>query len=364
MTNNNMRVISILSAAIFLVSCDSGSKSPASETPGTDTVPAFILKADTARKTVELPAELLPYEQAVLFARVEGFVRSMKADLGDNVKKGQVLAVIEAPEVSSRFAESEATLLSAKAKWASSRDNFERLYRASKAETPGIVAPADLERSRQQMLADSAGYEAAARQSQAYKAVSGYLHITAPFDGVITARNADPGTLVGSGAMLFTIQNNRTLRLRAAVPEVYVNTAASLKEVAFTVDAWPTQQFTATLTRKSGAIDPATRTELWEFKVDNSRQLLKAGAFAYVKISMERQGISYVVPAPAIATTQERKFVIVVKHGEAQWVDVRQGMVTNKGVEVFGNLNEGDTVLVKGTDERKPGTSAHWKVQR
>ncbi|WP_158618132.1 efflux RND transporter periplasmic adaptor subunit [Chitinophaga lutea] len=364
MRNSNMRFISFLAAGSMLAACN-GNRQPAADKQATvtDTVAVFILQPDTARKNVELPAELIPYEQAALYARVQGFVKTMKADLGDQVKKGQTLAVIEAPEVNSRFAESEASLQSAKAKWASSRDQYDRLQRASRAQTPGIVAPVDLERSRQQMLADSATFEAARRQSQAYKAVSGYLYITAPFDGVITARHADPGALVGTDAMLFHIQNTKTLRLRAAVPEIYVNTTGALKEISFRVDAYPTQVFKAEATRKSGAIDPATRTELWEFKVDNSQRLLKAGAFAYVKIGMERQGPSFVVPPGSIATTQEKKFVIRVKDGKAQWVDVRQGMVTEKGIEVFGDLKAADTLLVKGTDERKPGTEAFWKVK-
>jgi len=364
MINNSMRSIFTIAACLLFAACGNNGKQPEAAAQGTvqDTVAVFILQPDTARKTVELPAELLPYEQAALYAKVQGFVRVMKADLGDRVKKGQTLAVIEAPEIDSRFAESAAALQSAKAKWASSRDNFERLYRASQAKTPGIVAPVDLERSRQQMLADSATYEAANKQSQAYKAVSGYLYITAPFDGIITARNADPGALVGTNAMLLTIQNNRMLRLRAAVPEIYVNTAAALEEIAFRVDAYPTQSFRAVLSRRSGAIDPTTRTELWEFKVDNSQQLLKAGAFAYVKIGMVRQGTSFVIPPSAIATSQERKFVISVRDGKAQWLDVRQGMTTDRGIEVFGELRAGDTLLIKATDERKPGTTAFWKL--
>lgn len=326
-----------------------------------DTVPVFILKQDTVKKIVELPAELIPYENAVLFAKVQGFVRDMKVDLGDRVRKGQTLAVIEAPEINSRFAESEAALQSAKAKWASSRDNYERMLRASQAKTPGIVAPVDLERSHNQMLADSATYIAASRQSQAYKAVSGYLYITAPFDGVITARNADPGSLVGMNAALLTVQNNRTLRLRVAVPEIY--TAAATENIDFRVDAYPTQRFKATLTRRSSTIDPATRTELWEFEVDNKDYQLKAGSFAYVKIGMRRTAGSFIVPFTAIATTQERKFIIRVKDGKAEWVDVRQGMTVDAGIEVFGNIQSGDTLLRKATDERKPGSDGLWIVK-
>lgn len=327
-----------------------------------DTIPVFILRGDTVKKTIELPAELIPYESAELFAKVQGFIREMKVDLGDRVKKGQVLAVIEAPEVNSRFAESEASVQSARAKWMSSKDQYERLYRASQAPTPGIVAPADLERNRNQMLADSAAYAAAGKQAQSYKAISGYLYIISPFDGVITARKADPGAITGPGAQLLTVQNNHVLRLRVAVPEVYVAAAVS-KEIDFRVDAYPTQYFKAMLARKSETIDPATRTELWEFRVDNSGHQLKAGAFAYVKLKLERGAPSFTVPFSSIATTQERKFVIQVKDGKAAWTDVRQGITTDSAVEVFGNLKAGDTLLVKATDERKPGSTGFWKLK-
>lgn len=359
-----MRTIALIGFVGILVACGNEKKTEKENSSvALDTVPVLILKPDTVKKTIELPAELIPYESADLFAKVQGFVRAMKVDLGDRVKKGQTLAIIEAPEINSRFAESEAVLQSAKAKWASSKDNYDRLYRASQAKTPGIVAPVDLERSRNLMLADSSSYIAASKQSQSYKEVSGYLYITAPFDGVITARKADPGALVGSNAMLLTIQNNHTLRLRAAVPEIYTAAAGQSKSIDFRVDAYPTQHFKAILTRKSETIDPTTRTELWEFQVNNSDHHLKAGAFAYVKIPIERTGPSFIVPFTAVVTTQEKKFVIKVSQGKAEWVDVRQGMTVDAGVEIFGNVVAGDTLLKKGTDERKPGSTGFWVVK-
>ncbi|SEW45689.1 RND family efflux transporter, MFP subunit [Chitinophaga sp. YR573] len=361
---NNFNYMRLFALLLMLAACNNSRERTNDTTAAQDTVPVFILQQDTLKKIVELPAELVPYENAELFAKVQGFVREMKVDLGDHVRKGQTLAVIEAPEINSRFAESEATYQSAKAKWMSGKDNYERLYRASKAKTPGIVAPVDLERSRNQMLADSATYVAAGKQSEAYKEVSGYLYIKAPFDGVITARKADPGALVGTNAMLLTIQNNRILRLRAAVPEIYVSAANTSKNIDFRVDAYPTQRFQAKLARKSETIDPATRTELWEFEVDNTHHELKAGAFAYIKIGIERNALSFMVPASTIATTQERKFVIRLKEGKAEWVDVRQGITNDTGIEVFGELRQGDTLLVKATDERKPGSSAYWKVRK
>ncbi|GAC1590106.1 MAG: efflux RND transporter periplasmic adaptor subunit [Chitinophagaceae bacterium] len=329
-----------------------------------DTVPVFILHDTSVGKNIELPAELLPYEQSALFARVEGYVKEMKVDLGDKVRRGQTLALIEAPELQTKYAEFQSSLQAAKAKYMSSTDVYQRLYKASQAKTAGIVAPVDLERNRNQLLADSASYEASKKLAQSYKEVAGYLVLEAPFDGIVTARNADRGALVGNSQMILTVQNNRTLRLRIAVPELYVATGTAKKEISFRVDAYPEKLFSATLSRKSGSIDPVTRTEQWEFAYDNKSNELKAGAFAYVKLSLQRIGNSFVVPVLAIATTQEKKFVIRIKNGKAEWIDVRQGMSTDKGIEIFGNVNNGDTLVGSATDERKPGSPGYWKLTK
>lgn len=372
MTSDNMKYfIRFRSAAtcallVLFTACGSGGNQDAKivsgEVPVMDTLPVFILRTDTLKKMLELPGELLPYEQTDLYAKVSGFVRTMKVDIGDRVHKGQTLAVIEAPEINTQFVQAESAIQAAKAKWTASKDNYDRLFRASQSPSPGIVAPVDLVSAGNLMMADSATYEAVRQQAKAYKEVSGYLYITSPFDGVITARKTDPGALVGAGTMLLTVQYNKTLRLRVAVPEMYVAAAGKTRKILFSVDAWPEQRFSGILTRKTETVDPATRTELWEFEVDNSRHLLKAGVFAYAVIGMERNTPSFLIPSSAVATTLERRFVIKVSNGMAAWVDVRQGITTDRGVEIFGNLKAGDTLLVKSTDERKPGSKGYWKV--
>lgn len=327
-----------------------------------DTVPVFILHDTSASKNIELPAELLPYEQSALFARVQGYVKEMKVDLGDRVRRGQNLALIEAPELQTKYAEFQSSLQAAKAKYISSADVYQRLYQASQAKTAGIVAPVELERSHNQLIADSASYEASKKLAQSYKEVAAYLVLEAPFDGIITARNADRGALVGNSQMLLMVQNNRTLRLRVAVPELYVASATVKENVSFRVDAYPEKLFKAAATRKSGAIDPVTRTEQWEFAYDNKDYALKAGAFAYVKLELKRSGNSFIVPPTAITTTQEKKFVIRIKNDKVEWVDVRQGMSTDKGIEIFGNISNGDTLVGRASDERKPGSIAYWKL--
>jgi membrane fusion protein, multidrug efflux system len=352
-------------ALLMLVACKnerSTKQTTNTTTNAPDTVPVFILHDTAVTKNIELPAELLPYEQSQLFARVQGYVKDMKVDIGDRVRKGQTLAIIEAPELNTKQAEYQSAIEAAKAKYMSSNDMYERLNKASQANTPGIVAPVDLTRAHNQMLADLASYNSAKQLAQSYRQVAGLLVLHAPFDGIITARNADRGTLVGNNQVILTVQNNHTLRLRIAVPELYNEAHADTKQATFRVDAFPEKLFIATLSRKSGTIDPTTRTEQWEYTFNNSKGELKAGSFAYVKLSLGRVGNSFVVAPTAIATNQERKFVIKVKDGKAEWVDVRQGMSTEKGIEIFGNLSNGDTLAVRATDERKPGSTAYWKV--
>lgn len=364
-----MKHIMLMFLTVYmLAACNNNNTGTKQTTPSTaaatapDTVPVFVLHHTSVAKSIELPAELLPYEQSTLFARVQGYVKEIKVDIGDRVRRGQTLAFIEAPELNTRQAEYQSSLQAARARYMSSNDMYQRLNRASQAKTPGIVAPVELTRSYNQLLADSASYQASKLLAQSYEQVAGLLVLRAPFDGIITARNADRGALVGSNEVVVTVQNNRTLRLRISVPELYNAANTATKEATFRVDAFPEKLFTATLSRKSGSIDPTTRTELWEYKFDNKKNELKAGSFAYVKLNLQRAGNSFVVMPGAIATNQERRFAIRVKEGKAEWVDVRQGMSTEKGIEVFGDLTNGDTLVVRATDERKPGSSAYWKV--
>src|SRR3982750_4847622 len=150
-----MKHLSLLALSLLiLVACRNSSESKQATTASAknaDTVPVFILRDTSVAKVIELPAELLPYEQSELFARVQGYVKEIKVDLGDRVRRGQTLALIEAPELNTKQAEYQSAIEAAKAKYMSSNDMYERLDKASKANTPGIVAPVELTRARNQM---------------------------------------------------------------------------------------------------------------------------------------------------------------------------------------------------------------------
>lgn len=317
---------------------------------------AFILNKQQISKKLMLPAELLPYERSELYAKVGGYVNSISRDIGDKVKKGEVLAILEAPEVAAQYAESSARLQEFEAKYSASSDRYRRIARASGQE--GVIADTELISARNQLLADSAATVSAKAAAQAFRQLYSYLTIRSPFDGIITKRTIDPGDYVGQPGSnpLFIVEKPEILRLRVYVPETFVNSIPSSEMIPFTTESVVGQQFSAKLARKSGSIDPATRTELWEYEYDNSQMNLKPGMYAIANLQLHRPESTFVVPHAAVATTLERKFVIRIRNSEVEWVDVRQGIADENGMEIFGNLQEGDTILMRATDELKSGS--------
>jgi len=192
---------------------------------------------------------------------------------------------------------------------------------------------------------------------EVYSQLRDYLTIRSPFAGVITQRNVDPGTLVGTNNAkpMFIIENNSTLRLRLPIPEAYTSANPDSSVIHFTVDAYPGITYKAKLSRKAGALSQVNRTETWEFLYTNKDNQLKSGMFANANIKFGRTLPTFVIPVSAVVTNLEKRFVIRLKSNKTEWVDVRNGIAPDNRVEVFGNLTEGDTLILRGTDEIKPG---------
>ena len=349
-------IIIIAAAAVLLASCKTGNKGQTAKPATQDSALVFILHKQEVDKVFLFPSELTALEKAEIFAKVSGYIKSIKADIGDVVRQGQVLATIEAPEMQSNYAQAAADVQVANSKYISSTDAFKRIENADKVS--GTVATGELERIRNQMLADKAAVEAAKAKQNAFAQLKNYLTITAPFSGTIVQRNADVGTLVGTANTkpILILENNSSLRLRVPVQEAYSAAIPDSSFISFTVDAQPEKKYYAKLSRKAGAISKDNRTETWEFLFGNSNHELKSGMYANATLKLGRTGSSFVVAPAAIATTLEKRFVIRLKDGKAEWIDVRNGMNTGDKIEIFGNLNEGDTLLVKATDEIKVGT--------
>jgi RND family efflux transporter MFP subunit len=191
--------------------------------------------------------------------------------------------------------------------------------------------------------------------------MEGYLRVTAPFAGVVTERNVHPGALVGpstgeAGTPLLQLVDRHRLRLVVPVPEAYSAEMTIGAEIPFTVSAYPGQSFSGTIARVAHAVDVATRTMAIELDVPNDDGRLAPGTFCQVRWPVRRAGPSLFVPSASVASTTDRTFVIRVRNGKTEWVDVRTGLTEGPLVEVFGDLKAGDEVAGRGTDEIRPGT--------
>ncbi|MBX2916777.1 MAG: efflux RND transporter periplasmic adaptor subunit [Cyclobacteriaceae bacterium] len=324
-----------------------------SETKKVDTLKVLSLKRGKVEKQTSLPGELLAFEHVEIHPKVTGYIKQLKVDIGSVVKKGQILAVIDAPEIQSRLGEANGKLQASKAKFQTSLDTYNRIKDAAKTE--GVVSPNELQKAKNQMLTDSADYNAARYSVASYQQVGNYLAITAPFNGIITQRNVNEGAYVGSPneKPILVIEDNSKLRLRVAVPEALTGVSLKDNKVKFSAKSNPNQLFDALLMRKAGSIDANTRTEIWEFEVKNEKGNLKPGSFTNVVMNIFRAEDSYLVPFSTVVTTLEKKFVIKVTKDSTHWIDVSQGLNLSDKTEIFGSLKEGDTLVIKANEELK-----------
>ncbi|MGZ3370701.1 MAG: efflux RND transporter periplasmic adaptor subunit [Caulobacteraceae bacterium] len=342
-----------------LAACGQKAGPPDQAATGPLAVEVAPVKSQLLSAKVALPAQLLPYESVDLYPKVGGFIEEIRVDRGSQVKKGELLVRLSAPEVLAQQQQAATGQAAAEAKLASDRATYDRLANAAK--TPGAVALNDLNVAKQVTASDAAQADSAAKAAQAARAMSGYLEIRAPFDGVITTRNLHPGALVGpatsGGAPIVQLVTNHRLRLVVSVPEDSVQAAKLGQDLAFTVPSAPGQAFHGKVARMANAVDNRTRTVAVEADLDNADGKLTPGAFATVQWPIQRAQPSLRVPPTAVANDQERNFVIKVEGGKAHWVDVKTGMTADGTIEVFGALQPGDQVVRRGTDAIKDGAA-------
>lgn len=342
-------------ALAMITGCGKNGARVAGSAQRVDSIAVFTLQREPVSRDLTFPAELLPWDKALIYAKVSGYVKEIKVDIGDVVRKGDLLVSLDAPELVANLAQVSADVQMARSKYLGSLDRYNRLVHAAKV--PGTIAEGELETVKSQMLADSATLDATRSRRNAIAQLKEYLDIRAPFNGVVTQRNVDPGTLVGTGdkTPMLIVEDNSTLRLRIPVPESYSSLSMDTATARFSVTAAPGVAYTATLSRRGNALNLVNRTEAWEFLYDNRAGQLKSGMFASASINLHRQDSSFVVPVEALMRNQEKQVVLRLRNGIAEWVDVSNGIDMGKKVEVFGAFAVGDTILVKGTDEIKPG---------
>ena len=322
-------------------------------------VTTFILEKGKLSSALQIPGELIAYQQVDLYAKVNSFVRKLYVDVGSEVKAGQLLASMEAPEINSQLSGAESRLQSSEAIYIASKANYDRLLETSK--TPGTISPNDLDMALARQKSDFAQWQSAKAAHKEISINKNYLEIRAPFSGIISARNVSSGAYVGpsgkgSELPLFTLQEQQRLRLSVAIPEAYTGYLEKKNKVTFTVRSMPDQEFTATINRRAGALDTRLRTEKVEMDVMNQNKKLLPGMVAEIKILLPGLDSTFVIPKTALVNTAERVFVIRVRDGKAQWVTVKKGREANNKMEIYAELSVGDTLVQNANEEIRDET--------
>ncbi len=358
-----IRVSIIFTLMVIFCSCNSGNTSlnNKTETQQADApvTRVFSLKKGKISSSLQIPGELIAFQQVDLYAKENSFVKKLYVDVGSEVKEGDLLVTMEAPELGSQLAAAESAIKSREAIYLASKANYDRLLETSK--TPGTISPNDLEQAIARKSSDFAQLQAAQSSHTEIMEMQQYLQIRAPFNGVITARNVNPGAYVGpsgkgSELPLFNLQEQKRLRLVLSVPEAYTGYLNEKNEVSFTVKSQPGHIFRAAIKRMSGSIDDRLRSQRIEMDVINNDKKLLPGMVAEVNLSLPSGDSTFIVPKSAVINSTESVFVIRVVNNQSQKVGIKTGREANGLIEVYGNLNDGDLILISASDEIKNGT--------
>jgi len=356
-------LIQVVLAAGMLPACNDEAKEAETKTevqaPEALAREAFALQKGRLSSSLQIPGELIAYQQVDLYAKENSFVKKIYVDVGSEVFTGQLLVTMEAPELGSQLSAALSNIKSREAIYTASKANYDRLVATSK--TPGTISPNDLEQAAARTNADMAQLESAKAAYRQVAETQSYLQIRAPFNGVITARNINPGAYVGpsgkgSEQPLFTLQEQKKLRLVISVPEAYTSFLKQNNAVNFTVNALPNQHFHATIKRMAGALDNHLHAQRIEMDVINLDKKLLPGMVAEVNLPLPANDSTFIVPKTAVVNSTERVFVIRIAQNKAEWVDVKTGRESEGKLEIYGNLRPGDLLIRTATDEIRNGS--------
>jgi RND family efflux transporter MFP subunit len=305
-------------------------------------------KPDThgQRTTLDLPGRLEAYSQAQIYARVSGYIKNWKTDIGTPVKSGDLLAEIDAPDLDQQIMEAEAGLTSAKANATLSTAT---LQRGQQLIPSGAVSKQDLD----QRAADSANKDGMVRSAQAnldrLRVLEKYKKITAPFDGLVTTRNTDVGALINTGsggAPLFVVSDTSKLRVYVNVPQSYVPSIRVGTKANLSVPEYPGRTFSATVEASAQSVDVASGTTRMLLVVDNASGELMTGAFTHVSFVLPHPAVAINVPASALIFDQSGLQVATI--GPDNRVVLKKVTITRdlgKQVEIGSGLSADDNVI-------------------
>jgi RND family efflux transporter MFP subunit len=316
-------------------------------------------KRTASTEEVILPGNIQPFISSPIYARSDGYLKAWYFDIGAHVKKGQLLAIIQTPEVDEQLSQARSTLATAQANLELARitrDRYQSLL------IKHAVAQQDVDNAVGGYSATKAVVDADMASVRHYEALVSFEKVYAPFDGVITARNTDVGDLINSGSNtaprtnLFDIVQPGVLRVYVNVPEEYSRGVKPGQTGADIVLAeFPEQKFQGNLVRTAEAINATTRTLLAEVDVQNPKGTLLSGSYAEVHLKIPGQSSTFLLPVSSLIFRSEKLQVGVVKNGKIVITDVIPGHDFGAEIEIVAGLKPDDQVVVNPPDSLVSG---------
>jgi len=308
--------------------------------------------AKVINPTIDLPGRLEAYSRAPIFARVQGYLKSWSADIGTRVKAGQVIAEIEAPDLDQQLMQARADLASAQA---SAKLSEATLNRRKTLVASNFVSAQEID----ERIADLSNKNGTVKADQAnverLEALAGYKKITAPFDGIVTARDTDVGALInaggGTGPAMFVVSDISKLRVYVNVPQNFVPSIKIGAKAVITVPEYPTRTFEATVEASAQAVDVASGTTRMQLGLDNTKGELMPGSYANVRLMLQRDTVPLSIPASALIFDQNGLRVATVGPGDKiRFKQVTISRDLGRTIELASGLSSDDRVVVTPPD--------------
>jgi RND family efflux transporter MFP subunit len=317
-----------------------------------------------------IPAEFRPYTEVELHAKVSGYLQRIDVDFGDQVKAGQSLATLEVPELQDELNNAIATQQKAEADFKNAHLAYTRLVTVDHGH-PNLVAQQDLDAAEAKDSEATAAIAAAKAEVEKFQTLVAYTKITAPFDGVITRRYADPGALIQSGTAsqsqslpLVRLSDNYRLRLDFPVSVDFVQNIHGGDAVDVRVESLGGKTFTGKISRFSHQVDDQTRTMTAELELDNPKLEIVPGMYAKVMLKVEQHPGALAIPVEAIVAGKKSTSTVNVvnSRNEIETRTVTLGLETPTKYEVLSGLTEGEMVMIGNPGQIKPGQKVEAKI--
>jgi RND family efflux transporter MFP subunit len=322
-------------------------------------VSVVLPKRTAPAEEIILPGNIQPFISSPIYARTDGYLKKWYFDIGAHVKAGELLAVIQSPEVDQQLAQARSTLATAQANLELAKitkDRYEGLL------TKHAVSQQDVDNAVGTYRANLAMVEADKANVEHFGALVSFEKVYAPFDGIITARNTDIGDLINSGSStvprtnLFDMVQPGTLRVYVNVPQEYSRGVKPGETAADIVLAeFPGEKFPGKLVRTANAINGTTRTLLTEVDVENPKGTLLSGSYAEVHLKIAGQGSTYLLPVNTLIFRSQNLQVGVVQGGKTVLKTVTPGHDLGAEIEIVAGLNADDQVIINPSDSLVSG---------